>query len=160
LAECAGDHLPARVGLRGAVDYLVEKLLSFRLCKMGLARGAGKWVTTGPMPVLKPRGSTGLSAWEKDALEKLMDLAEASRRDFGDTDECSVWSRRRQWQARKASRAGGASDWLGSPVALATSRSSPYPIFVAVVTRRAGPSSCRWNLRSEPAGAVLSSEAS
>jgi len=99
-------------------DYLVEKLLSFRLCKMGLARAAGQWVTGGPMPVLKPTGSAGLSPWEKDALGKLMDvasalsddLAEASRRELGDTDECSAWSRRKQWRARKAGRSGGAPD--------------------------------------------------
>jgi hypothetical protein len=120
-AKCPGARYMFQSGMVSEgipADYLVEKLLSFRLCKMGLSRAAGVWVTTGPMPVLKPTGSQGLSPWEKDALEKLMalasalsdDLAEASRQAFGDTDECSVWSRRRQWQARKASRAGGVSD--------------------------------------------------
>lgn len=120
-AKCPGARYMFQAGMvSGGIpaDYLVEKLLSFRLCKMGLSRTAGEWVTTGPIPVLKPSGSTGLSPWEKDALEKLMalatalsdDLAEASRRELGDTDECSVWSRRKQWQARKANRAGGASD--------------------------------------------------
>lgn len=120
-ARCPGARYMFQAGMVSEgipADYLVEKLLSFRLSKMGLSRTGGQWVTDGPIPVLKPTGSRGLTPCEKDALQKLADLAsalsddlaEASRQELGDAEECSVWSRRRQWRAKKASRAGGAPD--------------------------------------------------
>ena len=110
-AECPGSRYMFQVGMLtgGApADYLIEKLLSFRVRKLGLNTEAGLSVIRGEQG-FQPRGFIGPSPWQKERLEGLVtlatalsdDLAFAARETFGTDQKYTAWSRRRQWKAMK-----------------------------------------------------------
>lgn len=111
-AGCPGSRYYFQVGLVTAgipADYLVEKLLSYRVRKLGMTMLAAEWIVGGER-WRKPRGFHGPSPWQREKIEELKvlathlsdDLAEAARQTFGSGQPHTAWSRQRQWEVNKA----------------------------------------------------------